>query len=198
MILVGGLVAYGAHKMSQKDADRIEQHTGVNPEELEDAELEQAMTSMMKSQLISRLVDTMPDLEVPASIVQQEAASLAAQAASAQGMEPESSMSDLFMEVAEGRVRGGLLLGELAQQNSIRIDGARVRQAIEKVASTYEQPAEVMQMYYGNQQLLQQVESAVMEEQVVDWVLENAKVTPQEMKFQEVIAGAAEAASQSG
>ena len=160
-------------------------------------ELEQAMTSMMKSQLISRLVDTMPGLEVPASIVQQEAASLAAQAASAQGMEPESSMADLFMEIAEGRVRGGLLLGELAQQNSIRIDGARVRQAIEKVASTYEEPSEVMQMYYGNQQLLQQVESAVMEEQVVDWVLENAKVTPQEMKFQEVIAGAAEAASQS-
>ncbi len=46
MILVGGLVAYGAHKMSQKDADRIEQHTGVNPEELEDNELEQAMREL--------------------------------------------------------------------------------------------------------------------------------------------------------
>ena len=161
-------------------------------------ELEQAMTSMMKSQLIKRLTEAVPGLEVPLSIVKQEAASLAAQAASAQGMEPEDSMSELFMEVAEGRVRGGLLLGELAQQNSIRIDGARVRKAIEKMASTYEQPTEVMQMYYGNQQLLQQVESAVMEEQVVDWVLENAKVTPQEMKFQEVIAGATEAASQSG
>jgi trigger factor len=53
-------------------------------------------------------------------------------------------------------------------------------------------------MYYGNQRLLQQVESAVMEEQVVDWVLENAKVTIREMKFQEVIAGASEAAGQSG
>ncbi len=46
VILVGGLVAYGAHKMSQKDADRIEQHTGVNPEELEDAELEKAMQEL--------------------------------------------------------------------------------------------------------------------------------------------------------
>jgi len=45
-MLVGGLVAFGAHKMSQKDADRIEQHTGVNPEELEDAELEQAMAEL--------------------------------------------------------------------------------------------------------------------------------------------------------
>jgi len=44
VMLVGGLVAFGAHKMSQKDAKRIEEHTGVNPEELEDAELEQAMS----------------------------------------------------------------------------------------------------------------------------------------------------------
>lgn len=176
------------------DVETLHQEIRANLER----ELEQAMTSMMKSQLISRLVEATPDLEVPASIVKQEAASLAAQATSAQGMEPDDSLANLFMEVAEGRVRGGLLLGELAQQNNIRIDGARVRKAIEKVASTYEQPTEVIQMYYGNQQLLQQVESAVMEEQVVDWVLENAKVTPQEMKFQEVIAGAAEAASQPG
>ncbi len=45
-MLVGGLVAYGVHKMSQKDAERIEQHTGVNPEELEDDELQQAMAEL--------------------------------------------------------------------------------------------------------------------------------------------------------
>lgn len=40
------MVAYGTHKMAQKDAERIEEHTGVNPEELEDAELEQAMKEL--------------------------------------------------------------------------------------------------------------------------------------------------------
>jgi len=45
-MLVGGMVAFGAHKMSQQDAQRIEEHTGVNPEELEDDELEQAMTEL--------------------------------------------------------------------------------------------------------------------------------------------------------
>jgi hypothetical protein len=45
-MLIGGVVAFGAHKMSQKDAARIEEHTGVNPEELEDAELEQAMKEL--------------------------------------------------------------------------------------------------------------------------------------------------------
>lgn len=45
-VLVGGLVAFGAYKMSTRDADRIEQHTGIPPEEMTDAELKQAMTEL--------------------------------------------------------------------------------------------------------------------------------------------------------
>ena len=45
-MLVGGLVAFGSYKMSQKDAERIEDHTGVEPEELTEAELEQAMDEL--------------------------------------------------------------------------------------------------------------------------------------------------------
>ena len=93
-------------------------------------------------------------------------------------------------------MRAGLLMGELAQQNEIRIDSGKVREAIETIANTYEQPAEVMQLYYGNQQLMQQVESSVLEEQVVDWVLENAKVTPKAMTFKDIIAGASQGARQ--
>ena len=154
-------------------------------------ELKQATNTMLKTQLIDELVKATPDLDVPTSIVREEAASMAAQLASSQGQEqPDPVLIEHFMEKAESRVRGGLLLGELAQQNNIHIDGARVRDAIENIASTYEQPAEVVQLYYGNQKLLQQVESSVLEEQVVDWVMENAKVAPKEMKFQEVITAA--------
>lgn len=46
IVLVGGLVGFGVYKMSKRDADRIEQHTGVPPEELEDADLEQAMDEL--------------------------------------------------------------------------------------------------------------------------------------------------------
>jgi trigger factor len=45
----------------------------------------------------------------------------------------------------------------------------------------------VVQLYYSNERLLQQVESSVLEEQVVDWVLQNAKVAAKEMSFQDVI-----------
>ena len=154
-------------------------------------ELKQATSTVLKARLIEVLLKASPDLEVPVSIVRQEAAGMVAQILQGQGqqVEPEQmeSLAEPFMEQAEGRVRAGLLLGELASQNNIHVDPSKVRAAVETAASTYEEPAEVVQLYYKNQQLMQQVESSVLEEQVVDWVLENAKVTPREMKFQEVM-----------
>ncbi len=46
ILLVGGLVAFGTYKFSTRDADRIQEHTGTDPEELDDAELEQAMREL--------------------------------------------------------------------------------------------------------------------------------------------------------
>jgi len=158
-------------------------------------ELKQARATLLKTNLIEELIKATPDLEVPASIVRQEAAGMAQQMMQQQGQKevpPEviQQLVEPFTPQAEKRVRAGLLLGELAQQNEIRIDPVKVREAIDAVAGTYEQPDEVVQLYYSNQQLMQQVESSVLEEQVVDWALENAKVDAKDMKFQEVITAA--------
>jgi hypothetical protein len=45
-MLVGGMVAIGAKKMSAQNAQAIEQHTGIPPEELEDGDLEEAMKEL--------------------------------------------------------------------------------------------------------------------------------------------------------
>lgn len=63
VMLVGGLVAFGAYKMSTKDADRIQQHTGVDPEELEDDELEQAMQELGIEQQTVTAADTAPSAD---------------------------------------------------------------------------------------------------------------------------------------
>jgi trigger factor len=153
-------------------------------------ELKQASTSLHKVQITEKLMGLKPDLEVPEGLVRQEAASLAARAASQAGREPSAEDSAAFMGRASERVRAGLLMGEISRQNQIRIDQARVRSAIETIAQTYEDPNEVIQLYYGNPQLMSQIENLVLEEQVVDWVLENAKVSPKDMKFKEVISAA--------
>lgn len=155
-------------------------------------ELDQATTNLLKKRLVEELKRISPDLEVPPSLVSQEAASMVAQMAQGQQIPPEQmkALIEPFKEQAEDRVRAGLLLGELAQQAQIRTNATKVREAVERAASTYEDPAEVVKLYYSNQDLLQTVESSVLEEQVVDWVLENATVNDTEMKFQEVIAAA--------
>ena len=159
-------------------------------------ELGQAVSTQLKAQLVERLLETHPDLEVPASIVTGEAQNMLQQMLRGAKLDITKEMLDHFKEPATKRVRSGLLLAELAQQNKIKIDGPKVREAIELIAQTYEEPKEVVQMYYNDQSLLQSVENSVLEDQVVDWVVNNAKVTDKPMSFQEAINAATQAAGQ--
>ena len=159
-------------------------------------ELSQAVDTQLKTQLAERLLEMHPDLEVPASIVINESHNMLQQMLRGAKLDVTREMLDHFKEPATKRVRSGLLLAELARQNEIKIDGAKVREAVELVAQTYEEPSEVVQMYYSDQRLLQAVENSVLEGQVVDWVVENAKVTDKPMSFQEVINEATQSAGQ--
>ena len=159
-------------------------------------ELGQAVNTQLKAQLVDRLLETHEDLEVPESIVSSEAQNLLQQMLRGAEIEVTEEMLEHFREPARKRVRSGLLLGELARQNEIVIDGAKVREAIDEIAQTYEEPREVIQMYYNDQRLLQAVENSVLENQVVDWVVNNAKVTDKSMSFQEAINAATQAAGQ--
>jgi trigger factor len=160
-------------------------------------ELSQAITSYLKTQLVRRLLELKADLAVPEGMVREEASNLAQNLAARRGEEPQLGNLGPFMDRARKRVRSGFLLAELARQNSILIDGARVRKAIETVADTYEQPREVVQLYYNDQRLLKAVENSVLEEQVVDWVLGQADVKDEPMSFKEVINAAAAAGQES-
>lgn len=158
-------------------------------------ELGQAVNTQLKTQLADRLLEMHEDLEVPESIVTSEAHRLLQQMLRGAEIEVTNEMLNHFREPARKRVRSGLLLGHLAQQEDIVIDGAKVREAIDEIAQTYEEPSEVVQMYYGDQRMLQAVENSVLENQVVDWVVNNAKVTEKPMSFQEAINAATQAAS---
>jgi trigger factor len=161
-----------------------------------DRELVQAVSTQLKTQLVDRLLEIYPDLEVPASIVTGEAHNMLQHMLRGAKLDITREMLDHFREPATRRVRSGLLLAELARQNKIRIDGPRVREAVELIAQTYEEPREVVQMYYSDERLLQSVENSVLESQVVDWVVAHAKATDKPMSFQEAINAATKAAGQ--
>ena len=157
-------------------------------------ELSQAVGTQLKAQLADRLLEMHENMEVPESIVSNEARNMLQQMLRGAELEITDEMLDHFREPARKRVRSGLLLGEMARQNELVIDGAKVREAIDEIAQTYEDPHEVVQTHYSDQRLLQSVENSVLENQVVDWVVNNAKVTDKAMTFQEAINAATQAA----
>ena len=159
-------------------------------------ELNQAVTTQLKTQVAERLLEMHENLEVPESIVTSEARNLLKKMLRGAKIDVTDEMLNHFREPARKRVRSGMLMGELARQNEVVIDGAKVRETIEEIAQTYEEPREVVQMYYSDQRLLQAVENSVLENQVVDWVVNKAKVTDKPMSFQEAINAATQAAGQ--
>jgi trigger factor len=154
-------------------------------------ELKSARLTYLKAQMVKALLEAFPDLEVPAAMVREEAKQLLKHDARQRNQEPDAGKLEQYMDSARKRVKSGLLINEIASQNDILVDGAKVREAIETVAETYEQSQEVVQLYYNNPDLLRSVEGSVLEEQVVDWVLDNAKVTSEPMSFKDLINAAA-------
>ena len=93
----------------------------------------------------------------------------------------------MFEEEAARRVALGLLVGEIIKNAELKADADKVRAMVEEAASTYQSPEEVINHYYGNEQLLQGVESAVLEDQVVEHILATAKVTEKDSSYDDLI-----------
>ena len=62
-----------------------------------------------------------------------------------------------------------------------------MREQVEELAATYESPDDVINWYYGNKEQLATIESAVIEDQVFDYIIEEAAVTDKQVTYQEVI-----------
>ena len=102
-------------------------------------------------------------------------------------IDPAMLPDDLFADQARRRVVLGLVLSEVVQQRQITADPARVREAVEELASTYESPDDVINWYYGNKEQLATVESTVIEDQVFDLIIDAANVRETRLSYQEVI-----------
>jgi trigger factor len=94
----------------------------------------------------------------------------------------------MFTENAERRVKLGLVLSELVDKLQLKADAGKVRELIEEMASTYQEPEEVVNYYYSNQEQLASVESRVLEDQMVEKLLENANILEKKCSYQEALA----------
>lgn len=155
-------------------------------------ELKGALMNRLRRAVGEQLVAVFKDVELPPRLVQNEARSMAAQAyeqARRQGMQGDmpANAHEGFVEAARKRVLVGLLVGEVARRNELRLDQARVNETMRLIASTYEQPQQVIEMYRNDPQMMSGLQARVMEEQVIDWIAERATHTDQPLSFQEAI-----------
>lgn len=146
-------------------------------------ELSAALNSRLKASAVEKLIDAHADLELPQGLIESEARELARQSNGGKGEVPHEP----FLASARRRVAGGVLLAELARQNEIRIDMRRVSEALRAIASTYEEPEQVVELYSKDPQMMSGLQSRVLEDQVVDWIAEKAKVSEKKLSFSEVM-----------
>jgi trigger factor len=167
-------------------------------------ELANAVKNNVKQQVMDALVEAHQGQEVPKALIANEIDAMRKQmfqqfggAGSNSDLDLESLLpAEMFEERAERRVKLGLILSEFIQREGLEADADRVRSTIEEMAATYQEPEEVVNWYYSNQEQLSSVESMVLEDQVVDKLLEKATVNELECTYQEALAKAQEAAGQ--
>lgn len=151
-------------------------------------ELRQAIKAKVKNQVMDGLLNANP-IEAPKALIDNEVNRLRVQAVQQFGgnIKPDQLPADLFTEQAKRRVVLGLIVAEVVKQFELKPDDARVRELIEEMASAYQEPEQVVSWYYKNDEQLNEVRSVVLEEQVVDTVLEKAKVTDKSVSYEEAV-----------
>jgi len=154
-------------------------------------ELDSKLSGKIKGAVMDMLLRS-HEFPVPEALVAQEAEALARQMQdnfARQGLRAEDLKLEpgMFRDEAERRVKLGLLLAEIVKAKDLKVDPERVKAKVEEIAAPYEHPEEVVKWYYADPRRLGEVESLVFEEQVVDWVLEQAKVEEKPQTFNEIM-----------
>jgi len=147
------------------------------------AKVQQGVMDTLRETCAPDLPKALVDNEVQ-RLMQQTRDSLNQKGAASVDFEMDPSM---FEEQGRRRVAIGLILAEIIKANGMSADPAKVRARAESIASTYQNPSQMVSWYYAEPGRLAEIESMVMEEQIVDWILEQADVTDTPMTFDEVM-----------
>ncbi|WP_146910143.1 trigger factor [Arenimonas daejeonensis] len=157
-------------------------------------ELKGNLMQRLRAEVAEKLVAAFAAVELPPRLIEAEArqmAQAAEQQARQQGQANAKFGHEQFLPAARNRVAAGLLVGEVARQNGLKLDSKRLNETLQLIASTYEDPQQVIELYRNDPNLMSSLRNRVMEEQVIDWIAERADATEQAMSFSELMRPAA-------
>lgn len=154
-------------------------------------EVKSRISARLKERVMQALLDA-TQVEAPKSLIDLEIERMSAAARQdleARGIKAENMPipRDTFEQQAQRRVTLGLILAEVVKTQGLQARPEQVRAMVEDQAQTYEQPEQVVKWYYQSPERLREIESRVLEDNVVAWALSVARVEDQAMTFDELM-----------
>ncbi len=156
-----------------------------------DRELKRRMQGKLKESVMQVLLDS-AKLEVPHTLIEMEARRLQQNAMKdfqSRGMMTKDAALpiELFNDAARRRATLGLIIGEVVKQNKLDAKPEQIRAVIQEHSKSYEQPDAMVDWYYQQPEMLQEVQAVVMEDNVVAWALSQAKTEDVATPFEEIM-----------
>lgn len=133
--------------------------------------------------------------DVPKTLIKWESQSLMQQALrdmEQRGMKASGMQLplELFREQATKRVKLGLILAEVVKKHNLQAKAEQVKALIKDYAQSFDEPEQVIRWYAADPKRMQEVENLALEENVVAWVMNQAKVNDKVAVFSELMGNA--------
>ncbi len=164
------------------EAFRVEIRTNMEKER------DRALRQRFSNDVMEKIANA-NDFDVPSALIGSESERLRQQVAQElimRGVNPAEAADEFEQSVrtrAENRVKLGLIMAEIIKKAELTANPDKVRETIEGMASSYEDPSAVVKWYYDNPEQLQQIEASCLEEEVVNWVAQQAAVSDESLSF---------------
>ena len=159
-----------------------------------EANMQRELNNAIRSNVKNRIMDQLYKLnkvEVPEALVANEIVQLKKQMIQQFGGGQEFDLNmlpdDMFKDKAKRRASLGVIVSEVVKAEELTPNEDQVRTRIDEIASTYEQPSEVIDYYYSKPELLSSVEAVVLEDQVTELVLSKGKVKEEKLSYEDAV-----------
>ena len=168
------------------DLKKLKQDVKQNMER----EVNQKIIQDIKSQVMEGLLDK-NKIQIPNSMKNNEILNMQKESMRQTGIEDEKDMppAENFSDMAEKRVKIGLLVSQFIKDNSIKVDMDKVKDRIKEMCAGYQEPEAMIEQYMGNQQAMSQIQSIVLEEQAIDLISFMGKEKIKKISFNEYMNG---------
>jgi trigger factor len=141
----------------------------------------------MREQLLEALHKANP-LELPRVLVEEQIRDLQVQVLRRMGVQKIEKLPprEPYEEPARKRVALGLIIGEIVRANGIRVDRGRVEQRLDSVVASHPDPDALRRQYLQSRDAMAQLETAVMEDQALDWLQSQVQVVDKPYSFSDL------------